>query len=659
VGQTLPEQIVALFEERKYSEVERLARRMTVLVPREGFGWKALATVLGAQGKWEKALAVYRRSAALLDGDAEFQNNFGNALKAVGRFAEAEVRYRRAVALKPEYAEAWDHLGVVLHQMERLDEAETALLRAIVLRPGFGEAYAHLGNLLLIECRIPEAETSYRKALALLPGSAQVQNNLGSLLHGAGRYQDAEACFRRALTLDPQYAPAYNSLGHLMASHGFHAEAEACFRYTLVLQPDHAVAHSNLLFSIAHRSEVTPEALLAEHLAFRERFETPLRSAWRAHGNDRDPERVLRVGFVSGDLHDHAVVRYLRPVLECLQAYPELVLCAYSNGRIEDSVTAQLKMLFAEWRHVSFLSDVQLAEQIRADGIDIVIDLAGHTGYNRLLALARKPAPLQMGWIGYVGTTGLEAMDYFIADRNFIPQELAGQFTEKLLYLPACTPFAPYAHAPAVNALPALENGCFTFGSFNRINKLSREVIALWSEILQAAPGTRLLLAAMPDATPPELLLRWFAEERIAPERLTFLGARGVEATLRLHHQVDLCLDPFPYNGSTTNNHALWMGVPTLTLPGLTAPGRMGASLALHVGLTEFIAADKRDYIAKAVYWAGQWSELAVLRGEVRARFAQSIFLQPEVITAALVRGLRSAWRRWCDGLGPEHIDAA
>lgn len=651
------QRVVALFQIRNYQEAETAALSLTRQYPLDGFGWKALSTILFEQARWPEAVAAGEQAAPLLAQDAEFHNNFANSLRNLGKTEDAEKHYARAIALKPEYVEAYDNLGILLQDQGRLQEAEQALRKAIALRPQYGPAHEHLANLLAISCRIEESVESYRNALALNKTSAKLYNNFGSLLQGAGRHAEAEASFRQALTIDPSYAHAYNSLGHLMAAHGFHTDAEACFRGSLKFKPEYAVAYSNLLFSMAHREEVTPEEFFAEHRAYSARFEQPLRAAWPQYVNSRDPERPLRIGIVSGDLHDHALIRYLGPVLQHLADYPEFILYAYSTDMIMDAVTEKLKTHFHKWRQASFLSDPELAEEILRDEIDIVLDLSGHTGYNRLLALVRKPAPIQIGWMGYVGTSGLDCMDYFVADRYFAPPSFADQFSEKLMYLPATTPFKPFDPLPPVNALPALTAPQFMFGSFHRLSKLNRHVIGVWSQILRAVPESRLLLSAMPDATPPGHLARWFAEENIAPERLIFQKARGVEEALFLHYEIDLALDAFPYSGSTTSNHSLTMGVPTLTLAGATVPGRMGTSLASHTGLDDFIAHDKADFVEKAVYWATHREALAELRPTLRQRFADSTLQNPELITAVLVQSLRAAWRRWCSGLPPEMLN--
>jgi protein O-GlcNAc transferase len=278
-----------------------------------------------------------------------------------------------------------------------------------------------------------------------------------------------------------------------------------------------------------------------------------------------------------------------------------------------------------------------------------------------LLTFARKPAPVQVSWIGYPGTTGLSAVDYYLADRYFLPPgKFDSQFTEKLVYLPASAPFLPDKGAPAVNSLPATINGHLTFGSFNRITKLRPSVIELWSRLLRALPTARMLLGGMPqDDSGANALIDWFASEGIARERLSFHPRSNLAAYLDLHRQVDICLDTFPYTGGTTTNHALWMGVPTLTLAGQTAPGRQGAANLGYVGLDGFVAEDAADFQAKGLYWAGHLTELAQIRAGLRGRWEQSPVRKPEVIAEGVAQALRIMWQRWCAGLPPDSFEVA
>jgi predicted O-linked N-acetylglucosamine transferase (SPINDLY family) len=401
--------------------------------------------------------------------------------------------------------------------------------------------------------------------------------------------------------------------------------------------------------------------LFADHRRFGEVFEAPLRPTWRPHDNLRDPAKPLQVGSVSADLYNHAVSTFFEPVLKHLAQSTALVVSAYSNRnrRNEDATSRRLRQHVKHWHNVDMLTSLELAEKIRADGIDILIDLSGHTSGNRLETFARKPAPVQVSWMGYPGTTGLESMDYYLCDPFILPPgRFDSQFTEKLVYLPANAPFQPFAEAPPVNDLPALRAGHMTFGSFNRLNKISRNVVALWAQLLRAVPTSRMVLGGLPREGEYESLLDWFDGEGIERHRLDFHQRSSMRHYLALHHQVDVCLDTFPYNGGTTSLHALWMGVPTLTLAGATMVSRAGVSVLGHVGLDEFVVQDAPAFAAQGASWANRLPELAQLRAGLRGRFAQSAIGQPSLMAAALERALRTMWQRWCAGLPATSFDA-
>ena len=332
----------------------------------------------------------------------------------------------------------------------------------------------------------------------------------------------------------------------------------------------------------------------------------------------------------------------------------------YSAHAVEDGVTQYLRTYVSHWDNIAFLSDGQLAQKISDDGIDILIDLSGHTGKNRLLSFARKPAPIQASWMGYPGTTGLRAMDYYFADRYLAPPELCeDRFTEKLIYLPSNAPFQPFPAAPSVNDLPALEKGFITFGSFNRASKLTVETVALWSALLRALPSARLTLGGMSLDGGYDQLIDAFVGEGVASERLCFYPRTTMGEYLELHHQVDICLDTFPYVGGTTTCHALWMGVPTLTVAGLTPACRAGASILANLGLDTFVARDRADFVQKGIACANDLANLAVLRANLRLRCAESPALQPVTIASAFERALRIVWQRWCKGLSTISLDVS
>jgi len=681
----------------RLDEAEASCRKALQLKPHNASAHNNLGNIRHALGRLEEAEASYRRALEINSNYAEAHGNLGNVLQETGRLEEAEASFRQALQISPEDAGTHNNLGITLQELGQLDQADAHFQIALCIDPDDARTHDNRGNLLCHQQRLNEAEASYRQALQIAPDDARIHTNLGKLLRHLGRLNEAEASFRRALEASPDdldtranlgitfqdlgrldeaeachrsilqrrpdNAGAIGNLGQTLMSLGRLDEAEACFRQALRLNPDYAPLHSNLLYHLS-LSASDANMVFSEHARFGEQHELRLRTHWPAHARERDPERCLQVGFVSADFHNHAVASFIEPVLTHLSRHPQLSLHAYCNNFVNDHVTLRLRAHFAHWHPIVGTPDAALAEKISADGIDILIDLSGHTAHNRLLAFARKPAPIQASWIGYPGTTGLNAVDYYLADRFLLPPgQFDDQFTEKIARLPANVPFLPCELAPAVNALPALSNGHMTFGSFNRPNKLNREVIALWSELLRALPDSRMLLGAMPTDGQPDTLIEWFAKEGVARERLDFHPRSGMENYLGLHHQVDICLDSFPYNGGTTTHHALWMGVPTLTLAGAGTPGRVGVAILSQAGLQDFAVKDAEDFVARGLYWSKHLVELDKLRGGLREHLSQSPLRKPEIIAAGLERALRTMWRRWCEGLPAEsfevHLDDA
>jgi len=620
-----------------------------------------LAHTLKQLGQSEMAAESYRNVLEIKPDFAEAHNNLGSVLKDLGQLEDAAASYRRALQIKPDFAEAHNNLGYILQALGQPDAALESCRCALLIKPDFAEAYNNLG-IAQHDLRDSEAAmASYRRALQIKPDYAEAHFNLGNIQKEIGKMDDAAVSYRQALRLKPDFADAYNYLGSVLQYFGQLENAVDGYRQVLELKPDYPEAYSNLLFCLSHSEAVDAQTLFAEHCRFGEQFEAPLLASWPQHGNSRDPARTLQVGFVSGDLRNHAVAYFIEPLLAHLSGYPQLSLHAYYNHTIEDAVTRRLRGYFTHWHPIAGLKDDVLAEQIRTDGIDILIDLSGHTGKNRLMTFARKPAPIQAkSWIGYPGTTGLRAMDYYLADRFFLPPgQFDSQFTEKIVRLPASAPFMPSTDAPPVNALPALSNSYVTFGSFNRRDKITRSVIALWAQLLRALPDSRILLGAMNKDGNYTTLIDWFAQQGIARERLDFHALIDMQTYLGLHHQVDICLDTFPYTGGTTTLHALWMGVPTLTLAGHTAAGRQGAAILGHAGLDAFVAHDAADFVQQGLSWAGDLAALSAIRTGLRERFALSAMGQPALIAAGLEHALRIMWQRWCEDLPTVAIDVS
>jgi protein O-GlcNAc transferase len=648
-----------LCKQKNYAAAIGYCTRAHRLQPDDAHACAHLAIAHGAAADTDKALQYFQQAIDMAPENATIHKHLGDYYNTIKRFEQAVVSYRQALAYEPENSETHNNLGVVLQQLEAFDEATAAYTRALELNPKNASAMCNLGSTRQAQNQLELAKQTYLAALAIDDKFDRAHFALGNCYILMNEPLLALDCYDKTLEINPNYRDAYVNSSATFSNMGKIDEAIETCRKGLAICPLWETLFSNYLFLLSHSANIDAETLFAEHQRFSDTFETPIAKSIRAHDNTRDPLRTLKVGFVSGDLLNHPVPHFLIPILENIVDGDQLSLYAYHNNPQNDDVTKRLQEVIPRWRQVEHLSDPDLGQLIRDDGIDILIDLSGHTGKNRLLMFAGKPAPVQASWIGYPLTTGLQAIDYYLSDPFFSPPGLLdSQFTEKLLLLPACVPFLPSGFAPAVQPAPALTNGYITFGSFNRLNKINRQVIARWCRLLRALPDSRMLLAAMPTSEAPAQLRDWFTEEGIAPERLTFEARTGISQFMVMHHRVDICLDTFPYGGGTTTFHALWMGVPTLTVAGPTFPSRAGTMILRLIELEEFIASDDEDFVRKGVAIAANLMLLGAYRFSLRFRLERSTMGKPALITEGLENGLRIIWQRWCEGLPPVSFEA-
>lgn len=606
-------------------EAEAAYRRAVILAPSSITALCALAELLATTERYEEAVTVYQAALLIDPSSLSTLNALGAALQAAGHLDEAIETYRRMQSLDPDNAVAHSNIGSALQAQGHIALAMKEYQRALEISPHFTSAHFNLGTSLLLLDKLDESLVYFSNTVKYNPHFYVAHNNLSATLSRLGRTEETVEACRRAIQINPEW----NAM------------------------------HSNLLFALTHSEVANPADIFEEHLRFGRQFETPWLSQWPRHDNERNPERVLRIGFVSADFNNHAMASFITPVLENLIHATSLEIFIYSNNKVDDHITGHLRAVVGRWKQIQTLTDDELAQQIVNDGIDILIDLSGHTGYNRLLAFARKPAPLQATWMGYPMTTGLQAIDYYLTDRYFSPPGLLDdQFSEKLLRLPASAPYVPSPSAPAIEPAPSLKNGYITFGSFNRANKVSRSVIARWSALLRAVPTAHMLLAGMPSDRVTDMLRGWFDEESISAERLSFHPITNIHDYLALHRHVDVCLDTWPYAGGTTTLNALWMGVPTLTMIGRTLPSRVGATILSHQELGQFIAQDEADFLQKGINIAADPGALGSLRMGMRKRISNSALGQPALIAAGLEGALRTMWQRWCAGLPAESFEA-
>jgi predicted O-linked N-acetylglucosamine transferase (SPINDLY family) len=596
-------------------QAEEIYRQILNVAPQQVDALHLLGVVAHQTGRNDEALIYIGQALTLNPGQAKFHNTLAAVYRALGRLPESIGSLQQSVALNPNYAEAYNNLGMALFQQGQLAEASASLRRAVLLKPDYAKAFTNLGTILRAEGQIAEATTSYRRAVQLQEDLWEAHNGLGNVLKDQGQSDEAIACYKRALQLNP----------------GYHRGS------------------SNLLYALQYSDRITLGELAAAHAGFDRQFGDPLRPEWEPHGNLRDPGRRLRLGFLSPDLHRHPVGYFLVAPLEHLDPQQAETVC-YSDSPDSDDLTARLRAAAATWRDTYTWSDERLASEIRADRIDILFDLAGHTGKNRLLVFARKPAPIQVTWAGYVGTTGLQAIDYILADPFEIPPEAEPHYRERVLRLPTdyvC--YDPPEYAPPVSPLPALGKGYVTFGSFNNPAKLGPRTLEVWARILARIPQSRLVLKYK-GIDGPELAGRLgavFAGHGVDPGRVAFLGRSSHADALKHYQDIDIGLDPFPYNGGLTTLEALWMGVPVITCPGETFASRHSLTHLSNVGLTQTIARNLEEYVTLAVSLADDLPGLATVRAGLRKRMASSPVCDGKGFAANLMTLLRDIWQQW------------
>jgi predicted O-linked N-acetylglucosamine transferase (SPINDLY family) len=626
-------------------------RKLTDRDPADADAHADLALALRANGRVAEAIACCERALSLHPNHAAALNNLGIALQAQGRFDESLDFLENALKQNPQRADIHNNLGVSLSILGRPQQASPCFRRAIDLDPRFIEAYLNLGNSLRAEGRPRDAIKYLTKALAVEPGNLALLNGLGLVFQAQEQLKRARECFEKALALKEDSPLTHNNLGMVAMASGEPEQARTHFARAVEIDPGHLEAHSNLLLCENYVSGITAREIYAHHLRFGERFEAPLRPLWRPHDNAPQLERKLRLGYVSGDFCQHAATHSIEALLENHDRNAFEVFC-YSNGARHDAVTDRLIADADHWRSVLGQSDDRVADIIRNDRIDILVDLSGHTAGNRLMVFARKPAPVQVSWIGYVTTTGLRAIDFRISDEYADPSGRTEAFhTERLWRLPSVTVFRPTPDSPPVNPLPALTNKRFTFACLNNLAKVTAEAIALWARILLASPNARLLLGNANDADVRARLLGKFSECGVDPSRLDIQPRLPLSDFLMLHHQIDLALDPFPFNGGATSCHALWMGVPFITLAGDRYMARMGVSLLSSVGLPNFIAPGPDEYALLAAELASNPAPLVTLRGQLRERMTRSLGAADR-FARNMERAYRDMWREWCGRQG-------
>ncbi len=570
-------------------------------------------------------------------------------LQKDGALTQAEQAYRAMLSRDAENPDILHLLGNNLLLQERPAEAVTLLQRVTAARPDYAEAYYTLANAAGALGHHGLAVEHWMRALKLKPDFFAAAVNLANMLRHTDQPDDAEFWYREAAKMQPDSAEAQFNLAHLMHFEGRLDEAIAGYRRAITLKPDFVAAHSSLVYTLNFHPGYELADVFEAHLAWARQHAEPLTKRARPHTNEAIATRCLRIGYVSPNFRDHAVTYFFESILPCHDPQCFHVIC-YSDVAREDKYTQRLKQVCAQWRDSSRLTDDELAEMIRRDTVDILVDLSGHTEKHRLLVFARKPAPIQVTWNGYANTTGMSAVDYRITDSIADPPGMTDHLhTERLVRLPnTYMVFRPPDDSPAVNELPAARAGHATFGSYNALPKITPRVMLIWSRILLSVANSRLIMAAVPRGRIRRRILEEFAANGVDESRVELHDKLPAYDFLALHQRADIALDTFPFSGTTTTCHTLWMGLPIVTLAGNSHVSRVTASMLTNTGLASLVANSEQQYIDIATDLAGNLERMKTLRQTLRGRMLSSPLTDARLFTPQLEQAFREMWVTWC-----------
>lgn len=628
------------------ARAEAMYREVLAGSPDQADALGMLGQLLVQTRRANEGIALLREAIAARPREAAFQAALGQAMAETGDMAGAVEAQRRAVELVPAAPSLHYNLGISLKACGRLDEAVASFQAAIRLQPSFAQAHNNLGNALQSLGRNDEAVTAYRTAVRLAPGDAIARNNLGNALRARGEIEDAENSFREALRLQPRMIEAWNNLADVCHLTGRHDEAMSCIRRARELAPGNPTIHSNHINMLMYHPKSGVSALRDELARWSLQFAEPLKTSWPVHANDRSPGRKLRIGYVSPDFREHVVGRNILPLFQSHDRSRFEIHC-YSGATREDAFTAKFRTLSDQFTTTAGMEHEALAECVQKAAIDILVDLSLHLE-NRLLAFARKPAPVQVTFAGYPGSTGLDAIDYRLTDAFLDPPGIDDSiYREASIRLPTFWCYDPGEDAPGVGNLPAASASGVTFGCLSNFCKVNQPTLLRWAGVLNAVAGSRLLLLS--DPGPHQAQVRYFMLlQGVTPDRIQFARKCPRREYLSLYHRIDISLDTLPYNGHTTSLDALYLGVPVVTLAGDTVVGRGGVSQLSNLGLTELIARSPDDFVRIAVALANDLPRLAAMRASLRGRMERSVLMDAKRFASEIEQAYREMWRKWC-----------
>jgi predicted O-linked N-acetylglucosamine transferase (SPINDLY family) len=598
-------------------------------------------------GRYEEAEKLFRQILRKHPQHLPAIHELGKLLVEIGQPREAVELFRKAIAIKPDFADAHYNLGLVLNQLGELDQALVMLRKAMFLKPQWAKVHNLLGIVLTNKIELDEAILALRRSIALNPKFAAAHANLGLALARTTFLGEALDAYSKALELDPTLEDVWSARANALMILGRLDESLAAYEKAIELNPDKASHADGRLYALHNSPDYDAERLLAEKLEYDVRYASQFRDSIPRHPNNRSPDRKLRIGYVSPDFREHVVGWNIFPILQHHDR-EKFEIFLYSNVSRADELTNKFKSAADGWRPITGIPDEAVAKTIREDRIDILIDLSLHSADNRLMVFARKPAPVQMCYLGYCDGTALEAMDYRLSDHFLDSPETEKFYREKTLYFPHCYwCYKPGRPAADPAPPPEIANGFITFGTLCNFSKFSPATQDLWARVLLEAKNSRLLVSAHPGDHRQKVLDR-FASHGVDPARIEFVARQGWDPYIAIFSRIDIALDPIPYNGGISTCDTLWMGVPVVSLTGKTAVGRAGKSILMNLNLGDLVAKTPDEFVAIAAQLANDRPRREHLRRNLRQMMINSPITNTAQFTADLESLYRQAWRTWC-----------
>ena len=639
--------ILELFNSSKFIEAKKEIDKQIATYPNSSILYNILGAILAAQNQLDKAVENYKKAIKINPNYAQAYNNLGIALHKLNKINEAIDCYKNALRIKTDFVEAFNNIGNAICELNRPEDALHYFERAIQVKPDYAEAYYSLGITYQDLGKQKKAIDNFQKAIKIKPGYAEAYNNLGVVFRDLTRFDESISSYNKAISLKPKYEKSYNNLGNLLNDLGKYDEATAAFHQAIKIKPDYALAYSNLLFNLNYKTDFDPDEYLLEAKKFRLNCQ-PKKNLSFQYQYETKPTK-LRLGIVSADFGNHPGGYFSLSTLRELSK-KNFELIAYSNFDREDEFSSHFRSLFSKWNSIQKKKDDKVVEQIFKDGIHILMDLQGHSAKNRLPIFVHKPAPIQASWLAQ-GSTGIPEIDYFIGSPHITPKSEEKYYVEKVLRLPEISQcFTPPDFDVKINSLPALKNNFITFGCVNNISKINDNVIALWSKILLSISNSKLLIKNqnLDNKKITENFLERFKKQDISKNRLILRGGSITrKELLEVYNEIDIVLDPFPFQGVTTTCEAVWMGVPAIVLKGDRYLFHFGESINANLNMYDWIAENRNEYISKAIKFSSDVDQLSKIRMNLRKIALQSPVFDAPRLSKHFSQMLWKMWEKF------------